>query len=65
MSTLFSAATKQPSLSMNVCGSQVRSEKVPVSRAKNAATDNNYMIQFLSCCFLEYTLDSSQAFCQA
>jgi predicted transposase YbfD/YdcC len=34
-------------------------------KMKRTSMDNNYMIQVLSCCFLDSTLDSSQPFCQA
>jgi glycosyltransferase involved in cell wall biosynthesis len=34
-------------------------------KMKRTSIDNNYMIQVLSCCFLDSTLDSSQPFCQA
>lgn len=34
-------------------------------KMKRTSMDNNYMIQVLSSCFLDSTLDSSQPFCQA
>jgi predicted transposase YbfD/YdcC len=34
-------------------------------KMKRTSMDNNYMIQVLSCCFLDSTLDSSQPLCQA
>ncbi|MCF4967154.1 ISAs1 family transposase [Nostoc sp. CMAA1605] len=34
-------------------------------KMKRTAMDNNYMIQVLSCCFLDSTLDSSNSLCQA
>jgi predicted transposase YbfD/YdcC len=34
-------------------------------KMKRTAMDNNYMIQVLSCCFIDNTLDSSDSFCQA
>lgn len=34
-------------------------------KMKRTAMDNNYMIQVLSCCFINNTLDSSDSLCQA
>ncbi len=34
-------------------------------KMKRTAMDNNYMLRFLSCCFLDSTLDSSNSLCQA
>jgi predicted transposase YbfD/YdcC len=34
-------------------------------KMKRAAMDNNYMIQVLSCCFIDNTLNSSDSLCQA
>jgi predicted transposase YbfD/YdcC len=34
-------------------------------KMKRTAMDNNYMLQVLSCCFLDSTLDSSNSLCQA
>ncbi|RUS99028.1 hypothetical protein DSM107003_10470 [Trichormus variabilis SAG 1403-4b] len=34
-------------------------------KMKRTGMDNDYMIQFLSACFIESTLDSSQPLCQA
>jgi predicted transposase YbfD/YdcC len=33
-------------------------------KMKRTAMDNNYMIQVLSCCFIDNTLDSCNSFCQ-
>jgi hypothetical protein len=33
-------------------------------KMKRAAMDNNYMIQVLSCCFIDNTLNSSDSLCQ-
>ncbi len=34
-------------------------------KMKRTAMDNNYMIQVLSCCFIDNTLDFSESLCQA
>lgn len=34
-------------------------------KMKRTAMDNNYMIQVLSCCFIDNTLDSPDSLCQA
>jgi len=34
-------------------------------KMKRTAMDNNYMIQVLSCCFIDNTLNSSDSLCQA
>ena len=52
-------------IALNALNRELTYKRSLRQKMKRTAMDNNYMIQVLSCCFIDNTLDSSESLCQA
>jgi hypothetical protein len=54
-----------PKMALNALNREQTYKRSLRQKMKRTAMDNNYMILFLGCCFIDNTLDSSDSLCQA